>query len=206
MTKGPAPDASYEYRSFGAAGAERTVVLLRSGVSTLTDPRPAVTARRDARVVAVGLTVDDIDDPAAYRGATAAEATASVVARFIAEEAHGRPVGLVGVGEAGELAILIAAHLGDGVDRLALVAVPRPESELGASEVADVLDRIAANTLLMNGQADPTAASGAARWFKDHLPSARVEMVPRTDDPESRLILPDVWERVLSHVAPGTTR
>ena len=206
MTKGPAPDASYEYRSFGAPGAERTVILLRSGVSALSDPRPNATARRDARIVAVGLTVDDIDDPAAYRGATPAEATASVIARFIVEEAQGRPVGLVGVGEAGELAIMVAAHLGEGVDRLALIAVPRPESELGASEVADLLDRIAAKTLLMNAQADPAAASAAARWFKDHLRTARVEMVPRTDDPESRLVLADVWERALSHVAPGTTR
>ena len=206
MTKGPAPDASYENRSFGAPGAQRTVVLLRSGISALSDPRPDVTARRDARIVAVGLTVDDIDDPVAYRGATPAEATASVIARFVAEEAHGRPVGLGGVGEAGELAILVAAHLGESVDRLALIAVPRPESELGASEVAETLDRIAAKTLLMNGQADPTAPSGAAQWFKEHLSSARVEMVPKTDDPESRLVLADVWERVLSHVAPGTTR
>jgi len=206
MTRGPAPDASYENRSFGAPGADRTIVLLRAGMSALSDPRPDVTARRDARIVAVGLTVDDIDDPAAYRGATPAEATASVIARFVAEEAHGRSIGLVGVGEAGELAIMIAAHLGDAVDRLALVAVPRPESELGASEVAELLDRIAAKTLLMNGQTDPTAASGAARWFKEHLSSARVEMVPGTEDPEPRLILADVWERVLSHVAPGTIR
>ncbi|MDR7190909.1 pimeloyl-ACP methyl ester carboxylesterase [Microbacterium sp. BE35] len=206
MTKGAAPDASYENRSFGAPGAERTVVLLRSGVSTLSDPRPDATARRDARIVAVGLTIDDIDDPAAYRGATPAEATASAIARFVTEESHGRPVGLVGVGEAGELAVMVAAHLGENVDRLALVAVPRPESELGASEVAELLDRIAAKTLLMNGQADPTAASGAAEWFKKHLASARVEMVPRTDDPDARLILADVWERVLSHVAPATVR
>ena len=49
-------------------------------------------------------------------------------------------------------------------------------------------------------------ASGAAQWFKNHLSSARVEMVPRTDDLEARLILADVWDRVLSHVAPGTVR
>ena len=70
MTKGPAPDASYENRSFGAPGAERTVVLLRSGISTLSDPRPDVTARRDVRIVAVGLTVDVIDDPALNERAT----------------------------------------------------------------------------------------------------------------------------------------
>jgi len=206
MTKGPAPAASYESRSFGAAGADRTVVLLRSGVSALSDPRPEITARRAARIVAVGLTVDDIDDPAAYRGTTPAEATAEVIARFIAVEGHGRPIGLVGVGDAGPLAIMVAAHLAEGVDRLALVAVPRPESELGASEVAALLDRIVAKTLLTNGQADPTAAAAAARWFTERLASSRVEMVPRAGDPDARLALADVWERVLSHVAPGTTR
>ncbi|WP_106814440.1 alpha/beta fold hydrolase [Microbacterium timonense] len=206
MTKAPAPGAAYEHRSFGAPGAERTVVLLRAGVSNLTDPYPDVTARRDVRILAVAVTTDDVDDPAAYRGATPAETTAAALARFLAEEQHDRPLGMVGVGEAGELAIMLAADLGSGVDRLALVAVPRPESELGASEVAGLLDRIPAKTLLMNGQADPTAASDAARWFKNHLASTRVEMVPRADGLEARLILADVWERVLAHVAPGTVR
>ncbi|WP_109210806.1 MULTISPECIES: hypothetical protein [Microbacterium] len=206
MTKGPAPSASFEHRSFGAPGAERTVILMRTGVSTLSDPQPEITVRRDARIVAVGLTVDDIDDPAAYRGATSAEATAATLAQFAGAERHDRPVGLVGVGEAGELAIMVAAHLGEGVDRLALVAVPQPTSELAGSEVADLLARIAAKTLIMNGQNDPEAAAAAARWYKERMPSARIEMVPRTGDPTSRLILADVWERVLSHVAPGTVR
>jgi pimeloyl-ACP methyl ester carboxylesterase len=206
MTKGPAPSSSYEHRSFGAPGAQRTVILLREGVSALSDPRPDVTARRDVRIVAVGLTMDDIDDPAAYRGTTPAEATAVAIAQFIAEEQPGHPVGLVGHGEAGELAILIAAQLGANVDRLALLAVPRPESELGGSEVGQVLARIAAKTLIMNAQADPTAALAAARWFKDRMASARIEMVPRTTDPETRLVLAGVWERVLSHVAPSTIR
>lgn len=206
MTKGPAPSASYEHRSFGAPGAQRTVFLLRAGISTLSDPRPDVTARRDARIVAVGLTIDDIDDPAAYRGATAAEMTAATIARFVAEERHDRPIGVVGVGDAGEVAILVAAHLGDGVDRLALVAVPRPDTELGGAEVAEVLAGVTAATLILNGRDDPDAAAPAARWFGDRLASARVEMIPETSDPQSRLILADVWERVLSHVAPGTVR
>lgn len=206
MTKGPAPSAAYEHRSFGAPGAERSVFLLRAGISTLSDPRPDLTARRDARIIAVGLTVDDIDDPAAYRGATAAEMTAAGLARFIAQERHDRPVGIVGVGDAGELAILVAAHLGEGADRLALVAVPQPASELGGAEVAEVLAGVTAKTLILNGRDDPDAPAPAARWFKDRLPSARVEIVPETSDPQSRLILADVWERVLSHVAPGTVR
>lgn len=206
MTRAAAPNAEYQHRSFGAPGAERTVVLLRTGVSTLSDPRPEVTARRDARIVAVGLTVDDIDDPAAYQGVTAAEATAQALAQLVTVERQDRPVGVVGVGEAGRLAIMITALLGGDVDRLALVAVPRPESELGGHEVAERLAGIAATTLVLNGRDDPGAGGPAARWFQQRLPSARIEMVPETSDPESRLVLADVWERVLSHVAPGTIR
>lgn len=206
MTRGPAPDAAFEHRSFGAPGAERTVFLLRMGASTLSDPLPDATIRRDVRIVAVGLTVDDVDDPVAYQGTTPAEATARGIAQFVDQERRDRPVGLVGVGVAGELAIRVGALLGPALDRLALVAVPRPESELGGHEVAQLLAGIAAKTLLINGKADPDAASAAARWFAQRLASARVEMVPETPDPQSRLILADVWERVLSHVAPGTIR
>ncbi|WP_349428024.1 hypothetical protein [Microbacterium sp. LWS13-1.2] len=206
MTRAAAPDAAYEHRSFGAPGAERAVFLLRGGVSALSDPLPDATTRRDARVVAIGLTVDDIDDPVAYRGTTPAEATARRIAQFVTEERGDRPVGLVGVATAGEVAIQVAAILGADVDRLALLAVPRPESELGRHEVAELLERIPAKTLLMNAREDPDAANAAARWFAERLASARVEMVPQTSDPESRLVLGEVWERVLSHVAPGTIR
>ena len=206
MTRAAAPDAAYEHRSFGAPGAERTVFLLREGVSTLSDPLHDATSRRDVRVVAIGLTVDDIDDPVAYRGTTPAEATARRIAQFVTEERGDRPVGLVGVATAGEVAIQVAALVGAGVDRLALLAVPRPESELGGYAVAELLETITAKTLLMNARQDPDAAHAAARWFAERLPSARVEMVPQTSDPESRLVLGEVWERVLSHVAPGTLR
>jgi pimeloyl-ACP methyl ester carboxylesterase len=206
MTRAAAPDAAYEHRSFGAPGAERTVFLLRGGASALSDPLPDATMRRDARIVAIGLTVDDVDDPAAYRGTTPAEATARRIAQFVTAERQDRPAGIVGVAAAGEVAIRVAALLGAGVDRLALVAVPRPESELGGHELAELLQSIDAKTLLMHGRDDPDAAAGDARWFAERLPSARVEMVPETTDPTSRLILADVWERVLSHVAPGTIR
>lgn len=206
MTRAPAPGAEYEHRSFGSPGAERTVILLRAGASALTDPQPTVTAHRDVRIVAVGLGVDDIDDPAAYRGTTPAEATADAIVRLVEDQRHGRPVGLVGVRAAGELAILVAAQLGEAVDRLVLVAVPSPESELGGDEAGELLERIAAQTLLLNGNADPGASLAAATWFHRRLPSSRIEMVPETSDPEHRLELGDVWERVLSHLAPGTKR
>lgn len=206
MTRAAAPDAAYEHRSFGAPGAERTVFLLRGGASALSDPLPDATVRRDVRVVAIGLTVDDIDDPVAYRGTTPAEATAQRIAQFVTEERGDRSVGIVGVATAGEVAIRVAALVGAGVDRLALVAVPRPESELGGHELAELLRGIDAKTLLMNGQGDPDARAGAARWFAERLPAARVEMVPTSAGPEARLGLSGVWERVLSHVAPGTIR
>src|SRR5688500_5562172 len=105
MTRAAAPDAAYEHRSFGAPGAERTVFLLRGGASALSDPLPDATMRRDARVVAIGLTVDDVDDPVAYRGTTPAEATARRIAQFVTEERENRPAGIVGVATAGELAV-----------------------------------------------------------------------------------------------------
>lgn len=206
MTRAAAPGAAYEHRSFGSPGAERTIVLLRAGASALTDPQPSVTAHRDVRIVAVGLGVDDIDDPAAYRGTTPAEATADALLRLVDEQRHERPVGLVGVRSAGELAIRVAAALGETVDRLVLVAVPRPETELGGDELAERLAGIGAKTLLLNGNADPEASLAAATWYRQHLPSSRVEMIPKTNDPGLRLELSDVWERVLSHLAPGTKR
>lgn len=206
MTRAAAPGAAFEHRSFGAPGAERVVFLLRAGRAALTDPRPDVTARRDARIVAVALGLDDIDDPAAYRGTTPAEATADALTGFVLDQARGRPVGLAGVGIAGELAILMAGDLGATVDRLVLVAVPRPESELAGDEIGDLLRGISAKTLLINANADPDAPLSAAKWFHERLPTSRIEMVPQTTDPLHRLELDDVWERVLSHLAPGTKR
>ncbi len=206
MTRAAAPDAAFEHRSFGAPGAERVVVLLRAGGAALNDPRPDVTAHRDARILAVALDLGDIDDPAAYRGTTPAEATARALTSLVLEQGRGRPVGLVGVGIAGALAILMAGDLGATVDRLALVAVPRPESELAGDEIGDLLGGIEAKTLLLNGNADPGASLAAAKWFHERLPSSRIEMVPKTDDPQHRLDLAEVWDRVLSHLAPGTKR
>lgn len=64
------------------------------------------------------------------------------------------------------------------------------------------MDSIPAKTLIMNGQRDPLAAAAEARWCKGAIGASRVEMVPE----EGPLLLSHVWDRVLSHVAPGAKR
>lgn len=61
---------------------------------------------------------------------------------------------------------------------------------------------VAAKTLIVNGQADPIAGNAHASWYQKALPDARVEMVPGA----GHLVVLPGWERVLSHLAPGTTR
>lgn len=206
MTQAAVPAADFEFRSFGAPGAERAVFVLREGPAATTDPDPAATSRRDVRVIAVGVTADDIEDPSSYRGATPAAIAAAALVRMVDEEAHGRPVGLVGVGAAGELSLMVAARLGAAVDRLVLVGIAEPRTGLDREEVAELLGTIPAQTLILNSRDDPEASAAAARWHEERLPSARVEMVPGAGDTDPRVSLPDVWDRVLSHAAPGTVR
>lgn len=208
MTWASEPPPGVELRTFGAPGADRTVIVLRIGATAMLDPDPSATTVRAVRVVVVGLPAADLDDPAAFRGETRAESTAAALADHVRAEAGESPVGLVGVGSTGSVALRLAALLGADVDRLALVAVPLPETPLDRDDAAVVAARVTAKTLIMNGQDDPDAAAAAARWHHDRIQGSRVEMVPSpafaTGD--DRLALGDVWERVLSHVAPGTKR
>jgi pimeloyl-ACP methyl ester carboxylesterase len=57
-------------------------------------------------------------------------------------------------------------------------------------------------TLLLYGANDPVAGSRHDSWWQKQLPNARLEMVP---DAGHMLVL-RVWERALSHLAPGTKR
>jgi len=57
-------------------------------------------------------------------------------------------------------------------------------------------------TLLLYGANDPVAGSRHGSWWQKQLPNARLEMVP---DAGHMLVL-RVWERALSHLAPGTKR
>lgn len=206
MTRAEEPSTGFERSTFGARGAARMVVVLRSGSTAMVDPDPETTATRDVRVLAIGLTAADLVDPAAFGGETSAESQASALAAVLRQDAQDRPIGVVGYGATGAFAILLAAELGEDVDRLALVAVPTPETPLDRDDAGMVMGRIRAKTLIINGQRDPDAAAGAAQWHHDHLPGSRVEMVPPQAVPstDGRLALADVWDRVLSHVAPGT--
>jgi pimeloyl-ACP methyl ester carboxylesterase len=102
----------------------------------------------------------------------------------------------VGWRQAGLRAAALAAARASDVDRLILCCVPIQE-ELAFDPAA-----ISAKTLLLYGQHDPDAPARAARWWKDRIAGARVEMIPRTG---SDLIVP-FWGRVLSHAAPHTLR
>ena len=62
--------------------------------------------------------------------------------------------------------------------------------------VADVQ----AKTLIVNGQADAIAGNAHATWYQRSLPDARVEMIPN----RGHLVIIPAWDRVLSHVGPGT--
>ena len=206
MTTAVEPPAGVEHRAFGAPGAERSVVVVRTGPTAMVDPDPAATAARDVTVVAVGLAEIALSDPATFGGQTPAEEMARLLAGFIRARAGERPVGVVGVGATGTVALLLAAELGDDVDRLALIGVPAPETPIDRDDGEIVTARVTAKTLIMNGQRDPDAAAAAARWYHDRLPGSRVEMVPASALPrgDGRLPVDLVWDRVLSHVAPGT--
>ena len=206
MTRAATPSESLEFRSFGTPGAERTVVLLRLGGVTIDDPLPSATVRHDIRVLAIGLTVDDLDDPAAYRGQSPAETSTISVISLIDAHAPDAVVGLVGVGAAGNVAVRVAAAHGGRVDRLALVGVPAPETPAERDLEADVLRALGAKTLVVGGENDPDAGPDAASFYGDLLPDADVELTPPRRPGDDRLALADVWSRVLDHCAPQTLR
>ena len=84
------------------------------------------------------------------------------LAELVRAQAGESPVGMVGVGATGVLVLLLAAELGDGVDRLALIAVPAPETPIDRDDAELVTARVSAKTLIMNGQRAPDAAAAAA--------------------------------------------
>ena len=81
-----------------------------------------------------------------------------------------------------------------GIERLVLLAVPVDED----AEVPE----IAAKTLLLYGAKDERTGSRAARWWKEQIPHARIEMSPALGHD----LLAPRWPRVLSHLVPGTLR
>ncbi|WP_431278286.1 alpha/beta fold hydrolase [Leifsonia poae] len=61
---------------------------------------------------------------------------------------------------------------------------------------------VAAKTLIVAGRGDAIAGSAHASWYQKSLPDARMEMFPGA----GHLVVIPAWERVLSHLAPGTLR
>ncbi|GAA1940594.1 hypothetical protein GCM10009775_35610 [Microbacterium aoyamense] len=206
MTRAQSPQEPLDAATFGVPGARRTIVVLRHGATATSDPGPADTARRDVRVLAVGLSEAELDDPAAYRGETPAETAAASVIDLIRAQAPDASVALVGVGAVAAVASRIVAESPGLVDRLVLVAAPLPETAAQRDLAEELLETVTAKTLILNAQKDPDAAAAAASWHRDHLPDVRVEMVPLTRAGDPRLSLGDVWTRVLSFCAPGTAR
>lgn len=205
-------DARLTHRVFGTPGSERLVVLVGTEIATAVDPLPAETAARDICVLAVSLGAATMEDPGGYGSETPAEQTAEWLIALIRQtlevtnaptEGGDRPTaGIVAYRDAVDVALRAAAELGDTIDRLALVAVAAPDQPLDRDDLGALIAGVTAETLVMNGQRDETAAAAAAAWYREHLGSARVEMVPD----EAALSLSAVWGRVLSHVAPRTKR
>lgn len=201
-----AADSRLSHRIFGTPGSERLVVLVGTGV--VLDPLPAETATRDICVLAVTLGDATMEDPGGYGSETPAEQTASWLVGLIRqtlaaiESDRELRAGVVVYGRAADVGLRAAVQLGDTIDRLALIAVPAPDQPLDRDDLGELIAGVTAKALILNAQRDEVAAAAAARWYKDHLSTARVEMVPGA----VALSLSDVWARTLSHVAPRTER
>jgi pimeloyl-ACP methyl ester carboxylesterase len=100
------------------------------------------------------------------------------------------PAGVVGWAEGGLAALKLAAEHPDLVDRLVLVSTPEPDTEPPG---------VSAKVLLLYGSRD--RGNARATWWKKAI-GGRVEMLPGQGDD----ILPAVWARALSHVAPRSLR
>jgi pimeloyl-ACP methyl ester carboxylesterase len=105
---------------------------------------------------------------------------------------NGKPAGVVGWSEGGWKALELAARHPDLVDRLVLVGVPRPNRQPAKVDVTT----IATKTLLLYTR----DVVDDGKWFRKQLPNMRMEEVKGTSED----LLPRVWPRVLSFLAPHT--
>ena len=195
MTRAQAPDGELEFRSFGAAGAARTVLVLRVGAVALLDPDPSATLDHDVRLMAVQLDEVELDDPPTYGGETPAASTAAALADLVRREVPGAVIGLVAERDAVPLGVALAASAGTLVDRLALVDVRVPESALVGDLLAEESAAVAAPSIVVSAAQD----EAAARWYADRLRESEVRVVESGDNGVS---LTHVWDVVLGHVAP----
>lgn len=63
-------------------------------------------------------------------------------------------------------------------------------------------EAVRAKTLLLYGSRDPTAGARHGSWWQQHLPNARLEMVPGA----GHLLIMPMWRRALAHLAPNARR
>lgn len=60
------------------------------------------------------------------------------------------------------------------------------------------LRRVEAPTLLVYGAQDPIVPSAHGRWYRRHVPHARLKVVPRS----GHLVVANAWRTILEHVDP----
>jgi pimeloyl-ACP methyl ester carboxylesterase len=168
------------------AGGDRAVLLIWDVAHRpeAFDPDPAATARRNVALMAI-----EAADP-------------DGVARAITASDVATPLGIVGWGAGGRVALELGARHPELVDRVVAIATPAP-LEAGATALAYEPRDVRAKTLLVHGGADATAGSRHGAWWQRHLPDARLEMTPGLGGED---LLRDRWDRVLSFLAPGSGR
>lgn len=154
--------------------------------------RTLVDGTVDRLVVLFGAGVDPGPELTWARGVTLAVGDGTALDRP-------GPVGVVGSSIAGLEALAFVARHPGLVDRLVLVATPIPEDE---AALPFELAEISAKTLLLFGAKDGLTGSRHGSWWQKRLPHARLEMSPQGGH---ELLVP-MWNRVLSHLAPGCRR
>src|SRR5688572_32189286 len=112
MTRADGAAAAVRRHSFGRLGAQRTVLVLRTGATSMLDPDPAVTATYDVHILAIGLPPGELEAPATFGGQTQAQSAAASLASLVRGKAGESFVGIVGYGRTGEIAIMSAEALG----------------------------------------------------------------------------------------------
>jgi pimeloyl-ACP methyl ester carboxylesterase len=135
-----------------------------------------------------------------------ARLTEQLAAAVPADAGDDALLGMLGAGEADSAALAVPGAR----ERLAtmLRAAVRQGAVGMAVDIAGYCLRpwgferaaVRAKVLLLYGSADPVAAGRHGRWWQSQLPQARLEMVPGA----GHLLIIPTWDRVLSHLAPGS--
>lgn len=203
MTRAQEPDDEIEYAVSGAPGAERTIVVLRTGPLATVDPGPAATRAHDVHVMRVHLEGPELDDPPAFGGETPAASTAAAIARIAERESAGLPLALVAERATCAIAITLAAEPTLRVEQLVLVAPILPEERVERDLAVPLLQRIRARALLVGARTEPGTVR-AAEWYAGQFADGSIAVIPDEEirSPDGRLGLGDAWPTVLAACAP----